>query len=188
MNLIFSQGGLLVKTFLALTTLIATLSTSAFALQTQSVDLNKTYISSLNNFQMDMESSSLKTVRAGYVQLLVSDKQPSTILLTMYRPYVCPTGKMCAMMMPVPVSVRMQIKNVTTDSCNAVSYFAIGNTSDGSGTVQKLTVVDNSSSTCQAPAPTVITYEIDTPRGETSISHMTGDQLRTQTLDQIQIQ
>jgi hypothetical protein len=174
---------------LSLISIAALFSTIGFTAQASQLEVNKTYISSLNNFQMDGSSTMLKNVRAGYLQMLLTDKGTPTMALTMYRPFFCPPGKMCAMVMPLPLTVQVPVLDIQTNQCGITTYSGLADMPDHSGAVQKLTVTDNTSNTCPtlvALPETEVTYEVDVPRGETSVSHMHGDKLHAQVLAQIQ--
>jgi hypothetical protein len=158
--------------------------------QTQTVGFTDdvTYIASLNQFKMD-PASNLQNVRAGYVQLRTAGHKGS-LSLTMFRPYYCPPGAYCMMMMPAPTTVQVPLSVAQTTSCGVRTFQGTLAASLTNGTSQKITLIDNTQNHCattEALAPTEVIYETVTPQnGKVTHSLMFGNKLEIQ--NQVQIQ
>lgn len=87
-------------------------------------------------------------VRAGEGTLTV-DYTAAVVRLEIVRSMFCPANKMCAQVMPMPLSVELPIKSMQTDSCGIHHVVAAVDQRPVDGDLQQLSVDDPTDITCQ---------------------------------------
>ncbi len=97
--------------FIAVTMLVGTIA---------SADLgSRTYQSNLKSFNLDQHLSyeyGNIDVDGGTITLDYARKEAN---LTLYRKMDCPPGRICAMVMPPPIVIKLKIKSQKTNDCGS---------------------------------------------------------------------
>lgn len=130
--------------FIAVTMLVGTIA---------SADLgSRTYHSNLTSFNLDQHLSyeyGNVDVNGGTITLDYGRKEAT---LTLYRKMHCPPGRMCAMVMPPPIEIKVKIKSQKTDDCGSKIVTANDIRTDVASRIQpdshSLTITDNRKNTC----------------------------------------
>jgi len=125
----------------------------------------------------------LGRVTGGSIQV---DRRERQLRLVLQRAFYCPPRALCAMVMPAPYIVELQIVSQSTDRCGSVHYEAQVDRRPMDGDLQRLQVVDNTRNRCPhfvALAPVQATYTTITagfgfPSVEAT-STFDGEQFRT---------
>ncbi len=102
-------------------------------------------------------------ISSGSIQVNHAEK---IIELQLNRKWYCPPGRFCTMEMPAPIFIRLPLTSVTRGECASVIYEAKEDKRPVDGSLQVLTVVDNSNfykhcKTVRAVASTEIHYETE---------------------------
>ena len=118
--------------------------------------------------------SSVHVQNATRAQLILNfDK--SEVELNIQVAFRCPEGRICAQVMPVPVSVELPIVSVKTDSCGVRVVEAQLDNRSADGELQNIEIVDPSHITCEtlgliSPKATYTTSYTDHRNGQTVVN------------------
>ena len=170
---------------LALMMTAASLQASAQAIVFNKVLTDITQISTLNKFQVAKDSGLPLNIRSAYVQVRSLGDQARSIGLTLNPAFDCTAGKMCIMMMPIPVNMQFPVIEESQNECGIKTFVAVNSARTNEGNSIRVTVIDNTQNTCPtfvALAPTELIYETQNlDASKVTQSVMTGAKLEIQT-------
>lgn len=132
--------------------------------------------------KLELSHQELQDVDFGKVEI---NLETNTLQLVFFedQDWVCPEGRMCAAVMPMPLVhvIEVPIVHVSTGFCGGTIYYAELDKTPVDGNRQIVIVTDNTSMVCKIKyeAPTVVEYETFNPwTQDVVVSKMHGEALR----------
>lgn len=129
-----------------ITQLIVVLSLVAVNITANATSLKPEYLSAdLIDIQLDPNLYYPNTPAGGHI---IVDEIGGKISLTVFGKYHCPKGLYCTAVMPAPLRVELPLVSIEQNECGDIVYTAQRDSRPADGSLQVLTVTDNTEFSC----------------------------------------